>query len=71
MPPDTLPKQSRRYSERTPAARCREPGCPWTLNGRGPEFAAEVTAHMLGSSHTVEVITSATAILAPPEGSSR
>jgi hypothetical protein len=73
VPPSTLIRKplSRRYSERTPHAWCREPGCPFTLNGRGPEFDAAVTGHVLGSSHAVEVITSSSAIWALAGGLSR
>jgi hypothetical protein len=56
------PKLARRFSRRTPHARCRRPDCPFTRNGPADLLEAEAQAHMLESGHRVEIIESTSAI---------
>jgi hypothetical protein len=62
MPPET--KLSRRFSHRTPHARCLAPDCPFTRNGRLAALTADVAAHVEDTAHRVEVIESASVIYA-------
>jgi hypothetical protein len=63
MLPD--PKLSRRFSRRTPHARCLSPDCPFTRNDRGERMAAAVDRHVRRTGHRVEVIESTSVIYAP------
>lgn len=50
-------KLTRRYSLRAHAAKCREPGCPFTRNG--PDAEDEAAAHAAEKGHCTETVRAA------------
>jgi hypothetical protein len=58
-------KLSRRFSRRTPHARCLNPDCRFARSAQLAPLTAAVTEHIEDTAHRVEVLESTSAIYAP------